>query len=206
MSSSDVEAAVPRAAGTPTAPPASSRNPAQTKRRAQQAALELFSRNGYDSTSMREIAAELGVTKAALYYHFAGKEDIVHSLVEDYLLSVDGLITWAEQTKPTPAEVLQRWADVVRTDGLRLIRFIQTNQRIMRDLKPDGGSMRERLEKLAEALSPDDDSAEAQVRARLAMMSVQGAGAFSSSVNATEDEIFDIGVRIAKEILRVPPG
>jgi len=43
-------------------------------------ALDLFVRQGYAETSMRAIAEGLGVTKAALYYHFAGKEDILLAL------------------------------------------------------------------------------------------------------------------------------
>ena len=55
-----------------------------TRARIQQVALELFAEQGYERTSLREIAERLGVTKAALYYHFKSKEDIVRSLVEDY--------------------------------------------------------------------------------------------------------------------------
>ncbi|MCK9544415.1 MAG: TetR/AcrR family transcriptional regulator [Novosphingobium sp.] len=42
-----------------------------------EAAVVLFNRQGYDRTSMNEIAAALGITKAALYHHFASKEDIL---------------------------------------------------------------------------------------------------------------------------------
>jgi AcrR family transcriptional regulator len=43
-------------------------------------ALELFNDRGYEKTSLREIADRLGVTKAALYYHFESKEDILLEL------------------------------------------------------------------------------------------------------------------------------
>jgi AcrR family transcriptional regulator len=43
-------------------------------------ALELFNEQGYEKTSLREIADRLGVTKAALYYHFEKKEDILLEL------------------------------------------------------------------------------------------------------------------------------
>jgi AcrR family transcriptional regulator len=61
-------------------------------------ALELFNEQGYDKTSLREIADRLGVTKAALYYHFERKEDILlelhmrlHDLGRDVLEQLDGL-------------------------------------------------------------------------------------------------------------------
>lgn len=43
-------------------------------------ALDLFNERGYDKTSLREIADALGFTKAALYYHFERKEDILLAL------------------------------------------------------------------------------------------------------------------------------
>jgi AcrR family transcriptional regulator len=43
-------------------------------------ALLLFNEQGYDKTSLRQIADRLGVTKAALYYHFERKEDILLEL------------------------------------------------------------------------------------------------------------------------------
>jgi AcrR family transcriptional regulator len=43
-------------------------------------ALDLFIEHGYDKTSLRQIAEPLGFSKAALYYHFASKEDILMAL------------------------------------------------------------------------------------------------------------------------------
>lgn len=43
-------------------------------------ALDLFIEKGFDKTSLREIAEQLGFSKAALYYHFASKDDILMAL------------------------------------------------------------------------------------------------------------------------------
>jgi AcrR family transcriptional regulator len=43
-------------------------------------ALQLFIDKGFDKTSLREIADQLGFSKAAIYYHFASKEDILMAL------------------------------------------------------------------------------------------------------------------------------
>ena len=75
------------------------RSRGDTRARIQQVALELFAEQGYEKTSLREIAERLDVTKAALYYHFKSKEDIVRSLVEDYFGQIDALISWA---RPQP--------------------------------------------------------------------------------------------------------
>ena len=45
-----------------------------TKERILEEALKLFSQSGYMGTSMNDIAAELGVTKAALYKHYKSKQ------------------------------------------------------------------------------------------------------------------------------------
>lgn len=44
-------------------------------------ALELFSRNGVAATSLQMIADALGVTKAAVYYHFRTKDEIVRAVL-----------------------------------------------------------------------------------------------------------------------------
>ena len=36
------------------------------------------------------------MTKAALYYHFKSKEDIVHSLTDDYYGELDALLDWGK--------------------------------------------------------------------------------------------------------------
>ena len=51
------------------------------RRRILEAGLELFARQGYPGTSIREISAEAGVRSATLYSHFASKEDILAALV-----------------------------------------------------------------------------------------------------------------------------
>ncbi len=55
-------------------------------------ALELFAEQGYEKTSLREIAERLDVTKAALYYHFKTKEEIIVSLFQDLTKPIEELI------------------------------------------------------------------------------------------------------------------
>lgn len=53
-----------------------------TKERILRIALELFAQNGYLGTSMNDIAGQLGFTKAALYKHYASKQEILDKIVE----------------------------------------------------------------------------------------------------------------------------
>ena len=64
-----------------------------TKERILRIALELFAQNGYLGTSMNDIARQVGFTKAALYKHYASKQEILDKIVErmnkmDYELSL----------------------------------------------------------------------------------------------------------------------
>jgi GntR family transcriptional regulator of vanillate catabolism len=72
-------------------------------------AAELFSRNGYESTSTRTLATLVGMEKATLYYHIQGKEDLLYlickssieQLSEDVNAAIDGI--------QDPQEQLQVW-------------------------------------------------------------------------------------------------
>ena len=53
-----------------------------TEERIFEEALDLFSRNGYEASSVRDIAGRLGMTQAALYKHYKNKQAIFDSIVE----------------------------------------------------------------------------------------------------------------------------
>jgi len=53
---------------------------ASTRERILEVALDLFTDQGFDGTSMREIAERLHISKPAIYYHFASKEEILMAL------------------------------------------------------------------------------------------------------------------------------
>jgi AcrR family transcriptional regulator len=53
---------------------------ASTRERILDVALDLFTDQGFDGTSMREIAERLSISKPAIYYHFASKEEILMAL------------------------------------------------------------------------------------------------------------------------------
>ena len=77
-----------------------------TRQRILAVAQELFIDQGYDGTSLREIADRLGFTKAALYYHFRSKDEILVALLEpgnellaeflERLTHADGVAGWAD--------------------------------------------------------------------------------------------------------------
>lgn len=54
-----------------------------TKSRLLEAALELFSQNGYAGTNIRELSASLGLGKSSLYRHFESKEEIWDAMLDE---------------------------------------------------------------------------------------------------------------------------
>ncbi|MCR5763340.1 MAG: TetR/AcrR family transcriptional regulator [Treponema sp.] len=53
-----------------------------TKEKILEAALTLFSEQGYDGTSVEQIASAIGVKAPSLYKHYKGKEDILNTIIE----------------------------------------------------------------------------------------------------------------------------
>lgn len=45
-------------------------------------ALDLFLRQGYDTTSLEQIAEEIGITRPAVLYHFKSKETLLRTIIE----------------------------------------------------------------------------------------------------------------------------
>jgi len=55
-------------------------------------AVALFNEQGYDATSVAALAARLGLSKSALYHHFASKEDLLALALEEALGRLEGVL------------------------------------------------------------------------------------------------------------------
>ncbi|MEU7578834.1 TetR/AcrR family transcriptional regulator [Streptomyces sp. NPDC041068] len=146
-----------------------------TRQRIQDVALELFAEQGYEKTSLREISERLEVTKAALYYHFKTKEDILVSLFENLTTPIDELIAWAKEqprSLETKQEVLRRY-NVIFTKATPLFRFMHENQATIRDLSI-GESFKQRVIGMVNVLRDPDSPLTAQVRCFSALTTIHG--------------------------------
>jgi AcrR family transcriptional regulator len=74
-------------------------------------AVELFNERGYDGTSMRDLAARLGIAKSAIYHHVAGKKELLRLALDRALA---GLSAVADRARVLPAPAIERLEYLVR--------------------------------------------------------------------------------------------
>ncbi|WP_166904146.1 TetR/AcrR family transcriptional regulator [Mycobacterium sp. DL440] len=90
--------------------------PATTRRRMLDAAMQLFLTYSFAGTSLQMIADELGLTKAAIYYHFRTREQLLIALMEPIFSQIATVVEIAERKRTVRARaesMLVGYADIV---------------------------------------------------------------------------------------------
>jgi AcrR family transcriptional regulator len=79
-------------------------------------ATELFYRQGYDATSMQDIATAAGLNKSSLYHHIRSKEELLDGIVQRAFGGLNDSLGQAESSAAGPGErVMQAFTGAVRT-------------------------------------------------------------------------------------------
>src|SRR4029453_14656500 len=73
-------------------------------RRIAQLALDRFRVDGFVGTSIADLAGALGVSKAAIYYHYQSKDALLHHLVDPLLDAIDACIQDHNQPPRPPPQ------------------------------------------------------------------------------------------------------
>ncbi|MET3424089.1 AcrR family transcriptional regulator [Actinoplanes tereljensis] len=81
------------------------------------AAVRLFNEQGYDATSMFDIAESLGITKSSVYHHISGKEQLLQMAMDRAL---DGLFEAAEDVREADLPAIERLERLIRLSVLVL--------------------------------------------------------------------------------------
>lgn len=156
-----------------------------TRQRIQDVALELFAEQGYEKTSLREIAERLEVTKAALYYHFKTKEEILVSIFDDLTQPILDLIEWGRAqpyTLETKQEIVRRYSDIL-ANATPLFRFMQENQAAVRELRV-GETFKERMQGLRDIMIDPEAELVDQVRYVSAIFTLHAGMFFMQDLDA----------------------
>ena len=88
------------------------------------AAERMLQVRGYNGFSYGDVAQELGITRAALHYHFKGKAELGEALIERYATRFAAALAALDETAPDAAAKLRGYAglylDVVTRDRMCL--------------------------------------------------------------------------------------
>ena len=106
------------------APTRRNRQAQETRAKLIETALDLFSRQGVDSTSIKDIAREAGVAQGLLYHYFASKDDLLWGVLETHIFNPH--LPQALLDEARPAE------DVLREVAQRFNAFLEARQPLMR--------------------------------------------------------------------------
>jgi AcrR family transcriptional regulator len=138
-------------------------------------AVDLFAEKGFSATTTRELAERMGFTKAALYYHFRTKDDLLIALLEPITVRITELTT-----APRPAgdagrrDLLAGYAELVDAHR-RIILVLSQDPTIGRNPRVTSLS-HAAYERLADALRmPEADSTTALTRVRAALGGIHAA-------------------------------
>jgi AcrR family transcriptional regulator len=185
-------------AGTPLDGAARRPDEGDTRERILDVALDLFIEQGYDKTSLRQIADRLGFTQAAIYYHFAAKADILVALhLRLHELARPALDQLAKEAGPSGwAVVLRGLVDTVLADR-RLFVLHERNQTALSALHIKGhdGDHEEMGQQFRQILGNPAIPARDRVRLSCAL------GALASSLMSLS-VIEDLGPAMYGDLLR----
>jgi AcrR family transcriptional regulator len=82
-------------------------------RRIARLALDRFRVDGFVGTSIADLAGALGVSKAAIYYHYRSKDALLHHLIDPLLDAIDACIQTHNQPRRTAQQLLSGYLAVL---------------------------------------------------------------------------------------------
>ena len=154
------------------------RSGADTRAQIQRVARRLFTEQGYEATSTRDLTEALGLTRSSLYYHFRNKEEILASLVEERRHDLDELIDWVREqprTADLPRRTAQRWLAGTTPEHLATMRLAQANQPVMRRITGHGTDVVGGFDRLIDLLAAEGTDPQGRILLRMTFDTVRAA-------------------------------
>lgn len=149
---------------------------ADSRQRFIDVAVRLFTQRSFAGTSLQMIADEVGVTKAAVYYHFRTREDLLNAVVEPLLAQLRILVDEAEAQRSTHARAESMLSGYVglAVRNSALISLLAADPGVIEMLRAeqDLGSLIDRQIKL---LADVDPGPAGMVKAALVLAGIAGA-------------------------------
>jgi AcrR family transcriptional regulator len=137
-------------------------------RRIARLALARFRVSGFVGTSIADLAGALGVSKAAIYYHYRSKDTLLHHLIDPLLDAIDACIHDHDTTPPpTPRQLLGAYLSVLLTHR-EVVPLIATDVAVLNH-PSIGPRLRAQNQQLQSLLAGSDVSVSARLRAEAAL-------------------------------------
>ena len=140
------------------------------------AALELFAQLGVGGTSLQMIADAIGVTKAAVYFQFKTKDEIVLAAAEDELARLRAVVdaAEAESSRARRREVLLERIVDLSVDRRRTVSVILSDPVVLRFFA-DHAAYREVVDRLTDLLIGPGTGADGHLQTAMFMAAISGA-------------------------------
>ncbi|MGF7235697.1 MAG: TetR/AcrR family transcriptional regulator, partial [Frankia sp.] len=147
---------------------------AVTRDRILSVAGDLFAERGFAGTSVRDIAAALGVTKAALYYHFTSKDEILDAMMTPAFERFEAFARTAPgRFADDPRQVLTDLADLIAATATAFAPFANDPSVLHHSARTR--EIKIRFEEVVNTLAETIPGPHAVLRVRCAVGAVQGA-------------------------------
>src|SRR5258707_6680861 len=172
-----------------------------TRARILDAALDVFSEHGLEGSSLQEIADRLDLTKAALYYYFRSKDELLEALVAPAIAGVEEILDACSGEPDTPArrkEFMKQYLDYFLRQR-RLIAYISRDLATLAHPAISAGN-EERRARMEAILAGSDLDFNDQVRVTMAFGGMQAAIAQYPDADEAElrDALLEAGAALLK--------
>jgi AcrR family transcriptional regulator len=170
-----------------------------TRKRLLDVAVALFIRNGFAGTSLQMIADELGFTKAAIYYHFRTRDELLVAVMEPMLHHIGAVVDTAERQRSARSRaeaMVSGYADFTARN--RAVAAVLAFDPSVTGLLQDHPQWRDLIGRQVALLSGVEPGPGGVLKATAVLTGL--AGAASSMVDPDEDalrrQLLDVGRRI----------
>ena len=136
-------------------------------RRIARLALARFRVGGFVGTSIADLAGALGVSKAAIYYHYRSKDALLHRLIDPLLDAIDACIQDHTTPARTPRQLLGAYLTVLIAHR-EVVPLVATDVAVLNHPKI-GPRLRTQNQQLRTLLVAPDTSVAARLRAEAAL-------------------------------------
>jgi len=179
--------------------------PLATRHRLLDAAMKLFSQYSFAGTSLQMIADELGLTKAAIYYHFRTREQLLLALMRPILSEIGAVVEAAERKRGSRGRaetMLTGYAAIVaKNRSLTAVTAFDPSVRCVLRNQPELSALIDRQLALLAGVGSGDSGA---INAAVVMTGLAGAASTAAARDVNDAALGTELIAIGRRALALP--